>query len=178
MIISEEWEKGQTPDPINHVLWRPAAELQANHYNPNVVMTPELRLLERSIVSDGWIQPILTDPRGTVIDGFHRWRLAQESPELLERYGGWVPTAVLVVEPWKAKVITVRMNRAKGTHLALRMHELVRALIDDDGLDPQQVAAELGMHSTEVDTLYAESIFKARRLDQAPYSEAWVPEER
>ena len=46
-------------DPINQVQWRLASSLHANSCNPNVVFTPELKLLERSILKCGWIQPII-----------------------------------------------------------------------------------------------------------------------
>ena len=59
-----------TGDPINQVQWRPADALHANSWNPNVVFTPELKLLERSILKCGWIQPIIVNPDGLVIDGF------------------------------------------------------------------------------------------------------------
>jgi ParB-like chromosome segregation protein Spo0J len=71
-------------DPIDNIKWVAAETLDPNNYNPNVVHTPELRLLEKSIVSNGWIQPILVNPDGIIIDGYHRWRLALEAG----RHGG------------------------------------------------------------------------------------------
>ena len=163
-------------DPINRWEWTFAGELDANDYNPNVVFTPELRLLERSIIRTGWVQPILAcavDRK--IIDGFHRWKLAQESAELVCRYALMVPVALVDVEPWEAMLLTVRMNRAKGTHVAVKMHALVRKLIDVHHLDRQQVAEELGAELGEVDLLYQEGVFQARNLADAPYSRAWVP---
>ena len=55
-------------DPINQVQWRLASSLHANSWNPNVVFTPELKLLERSILKCGWIQPIIVNPDGLVIE--------------------------------------------------------------------------------------------------------------
>jgi len=78
-------------DPINRIEWRDAASLEANNWNPNVVFTPELRLLERSILLTGWTQPILITADGLIIDGFHRVRLALDSRAILERYGGKLP---------------------------------------------------------------------------------------
>ena len=40
---------------MDHVVWKNAADLKANDYNPNVVYSPELRLLERSMLSQGWV---------------------------------------------------------------------------------------------------------------------------
>jgi ParB-like chromosome segregation protein Spo0J len=72
-------------DPISRIEWRDASSLNANEYNPNIVFTPELRLLERSILKTGWVQPVLITQDGTIIDGFHRHRLAQDSAKCLAR---------------------------------------------------------------------------------------------
>lgn len=49
-------------EPINNVEWRDASSINANGYNPNVVFTPELKLLEKSILKCGWIQPVIINP--------------------------------------------------------------------------------------------------------------------
>ncbi len=157
----------QTPevhDPINQVVWLPTEALQPNWYNPNVVFGPELRLLELSILRTGWVQPVLATRAGTIIDGYHRWRLARESPRLHERYGGRLPVALLDLEEAEAMLLTVRMNRAKGSHVAVKMSELVKALIDRHGLDRQQIAQEIGATLDEVDLLYQDGVFKARKI--------------
>jgi ParB-like chromosome segregation protein Spo0J len=164
-------------DPIDRIEWRPAAELTANAYNPNVVFTPELRLLELSIVTSGWIQPILCTTTGIIIDGFHRWMLSKESKPLLAKYGGLVPCAVLDITEGEAMLLTVRINRAKGSHVAVRMSDLVKELIDVHGMDPDQVAKGIGAGRDEVDLLYQDSIFKARNLKEYRYSRAWYPAE-
>ena len=45
--------------PVSHVIRVPAETVQANDYNPNTVAPPEMRLLELSIKSDGFTQPIV-----------------------------------------------------------------------------------------------------------------------
>jgi hypothetical protein len=163
--------------PIMAVEWRHAATLTANHWNPNYVMTPELTLLERSLMVTGWVQPVLITPAGTIIDGFHRVQLSKDSPRLLAKYGGFVACAVLDVSEAEARMLTVRMNRAKGTHGALRMSELVRSLIDEYGCDPAEVAVELGATADEVNLLYQDSVFAARNIKDYKYSQAWIPKE-
>ena len=132
-----------TNDPINRIEWRVASALNANDYNPNVVFTPELKLLERSILKTGWVQPILITKNGTIIDGFHRHRLAQDSAKLKEKYGGKVPCAVMDISETEAMVVTIRMNRAKGSHVAVRMSEIVRNLIDNMGVLPEELAQDI-----------------------------------
>lgn len=164
-------------DPISCIEWRRADELDANDYNPNVVFTPELRLLEKSILKTGWVQPILINPEGTIIDGFHRATLARTSEAIRQRYGGRCPCAIIRCGRAAAMLMTVRMNRAKGSHVAVRMSALVRELIDEHQLDPQEIADEMGATLDEVELLRQEGVFKHRNLDKAPFSRAWVPEE-
>lgn len=164
-------------DPICSIEWVAAAELNANAWNPNVVFKLELKLLETSIVRTGWVQPILISRANTIIDGFHRWRLVQDSKTIRERYEGKVPCARLDVDEAEAKMLTVRINRAKGSHVAVRMSELVKQLIDEHGLMPEEIAVGIGASRDEVDLLYQDSIFKARNLADAPYSKAWYPAE-
>lgn len=164
-------------DPITSIEWRDADSLHANYWNPNRVHKPELKLLEHSLLSTGWIQPILVNKNGMVIDGFHRWRLSQDSAAVKERYGGKLPVAVLPVEDDVAMAITVRINRAKGTHAAVSMHKLVEALVEDYGWSREQVAHEIGAHITEVDLLLQDGVFKAKDIKNWAYSKAWYPAE-
>ena len=164
-------------EPVMCIEWRDASTLTANDYNPNIVFDAELKLLERSILRTGWVQPILITKDGTIIDGFHRWMLSRESGALRLRYNGMVPCAVLDVPAEEAKLLTVRMNRAKGTHVAVRMSALVKSLIDEHGFDREMVAAEIGATKDEIDLLYQDSIFEAKRIKDYRYSRAWIPKE-
>lgn len=164
-------------EPIDSIQWIAAGDLQANHYNPNVVMNQELRLLEFSILETGWIQPLLVSKDRIIIDGFHRWALSTDSKKIKAKYGGKVPCAVLDLEPWEAMLLTVRINRAKGSHVAVRMSDLIKAVIDDHGIDPKVVAKQIGAKAAEVELLYEDSIFKARNLANHKYSKAWTPYE-
>ena len=162
-------------DPITRIEWRMANTLNANDYNPNVVFTPELKLLERSILKTGWVQPILITYSGTIIDGFHRHRLAQDSVKLKELYGGKVPCAVLDISDTEAKIVTIRMNRAKGSHIAVRMSEIVRNLIDNMGVLPEELAQDIGATKAEIDLLYQDGVFKMKNIKDYKYSKAWIP---
>lgn len=162
-------------DPIDSIEWIEAESLHANDYNPNMVMNQELRLLERSIVLNGWIQPILVNKNYTVIDGFHRWRLAMESEALRERYKGRVPCAVLSIDDVQAMMLTVRINRAKGSHGAVRMSDLVRDLVENRGCSIQEVCIGIGATEAEVKLLLTGGLKKSRKLDDYKYSEAWHP---
>lgn len=161
--------------PIDRVEWVRADSLSANHWNPNVVYDQELRLLERSILAQGWVFPIVISASGVVVDGFHRWRLAQDSKEIRARDGGMVPVVRLPIGEDEARAMTVRMNRARGEHVASRMSEIVRSLVNESGWEVERVAASLGATTEEVALLLDASLFKKRNLSSYRYSEAWEP---
>jgi len=143
-----------------------------------MVQVPELRLLERSILTNGWIQPIIINPDGMIIDGFHRWRISQESAGLKARFHGLVPCVVMPLTKPQAMLLTIRINRAKGTHMAFRMSEIVRELIDTHHYDPQEISVEIGATKDEVDLLYQDGVFSRKKIKDYVYSNAWYPVEK
>jgi hypothetical protein len=72
-------------------------------------------------------------------------------------------------------IVTIRMNRAKGTHVAVRMSEIVRTLIDQMGVLPEELAQDIGATKAEIDLLYQEGVFKMKNIKDYKYSKAWVP---
>ena len=164
-------------DPINSIVWMDAADLSANHWNPNRVHRQELRLLAHSLLTTGWIQPILANRNLIIIDGFHRWRLSQDNKAVVKRWDGQVPVAILDVDDAQAMAITVRINRAKGTHVAVEMHSLVTALLEEHGWTVEEVAKEIGATKDEVELLSRDGVFEAKGISQWAYSKAWYPAE-
>lgn len=162
-------------DPIDNIEWLDVAELQPNGWNPNVVHNAELKLLELSIIETGWVQPVLVSRDMLIIDGFHRYSLSRDSAALREKYDGKLPCAVLDLSPGEAMMLTVRINRAKGTHVAVRMADLVQQVIDEHGFTREAVAMKIGATLAEVDVLYQNSIFERKDLKNHRYSQAWVP---
>jgi ParB-like chromosome segregation protein Spo0J len=161
--------------PIDHIKWLDAELLLPNEWNPNHVYGPELKLLERSIMSTGWIQPVLVSKTLVIIDGEHRVHLARTSRRVKEFTGGKVPCAILDLSEPERIMLTVRINRAKGSHIAIKMHDLVAKLVTEHGMDPQYVAESMGATKDEIEVLMQDGIFKALKVDQHAYSRAWVP---
>lgn len=165
-------------EPIMNVIWIDANDLVSNEWNPNTVLNPELKLLEKSILDIGWIQPIqIRKAEGgkyEIIDGFHRVMLARDSKKLKSKYKGKVPCVMIDVTDDKAKVITVRTNKAKGIHQAKLMHGIVKSLIDEHGYSENEVMEELGMSRKEVKRLYDSDVYKILGLDKYKYSNAWT----
>lgn len=162
-------------DPINNVVWIDAEELSANDYNPNIVFSPELKSLERNILAIGWVQPVIASTSKIIIDGFHRTMISRDSKKLKEKYGGQVPCVMFDVPRDEAMILTVRMNRAKGSHVAVRMSDMVKELIDEHGWTVDNLAVELGATKKEVDLLHQDSVFKFRNIKDYKYSKAWYP---
>lgn len=164
-------------EPVENIQWIPVDELRANHYNPNRVMNAEMNLIEKSILKTGWIQPILINKNRVIIDGFHRWTLSRLSTQLRDRYHGTVPCAVLDVSDAEAMIITVRINRAKGTHLAFRMADYVKEIVEKHRVPIDQLARDIGATLDEVQLLMQNDVFAAKEVENWTYSEAWVPAE-
>lgn len=164
-------------DPINNIEWIDAHELEANDYNPNIVYTPELKALEKNIIEIGWVQPVIIDMAGVIIDGFHRVMLSRQSKPLLKKYKGKVPCVIFDLPRDEAMIITVRMNRAKGSHIAVRMSQMVKQLIDEHGWEVERIAKQIGAPKAEIDVLYQDGVFKMRNIKKYKYSKAWYPVE-
>lgn len=164
-------------EPVENIQWIPVDELKANHYNPNRVMNAEMNLIEKSILKTGWIQPILVNTNKTIIDGFHRWTLSRLSTQLRDIYHGKVPCCVLDVSDAEAMIITVRINRAKGTHLAFRMADYVKEIVQKHKVPIDQLARDIGATMDEVQLLMTSDIFEEKDIENWAYSEAWIPAE-
>ena len=162
--------------PISRVVWKDVDDLSANDYNPNVVYSPELRLLRFSLLRQGWIQPVLVSADGTIIDGFHRASLVKTDREVRALTKGRVPCVVMDLDEADRKLLTIRINRAKGSHVALKMADIVKDLVNTHGLSLDEICTQIGATRDEVDLLLMENVFKAKGIDErTPFSRAWIP---
>jgi ParB-like chromosome segregation protein Spo0J len=164
-------------EPVDFVKWVPAAEVEANDYNPNSVAPPEMELLRVSIMADGYTQPIVThteEGRRIVVDGFHRNRVGKECQDVRERLRGYLP--VVQIRPSQEDrgdrmAATIRHNRARGKHRVDSMSEIVIELKRRNWSD-EKIARELGMDPDEVLRLTQISGL-AEMFADAEFSEAW-----
>lgn len=162
--------------PVSRVQWVPADLVHANDYNPNSVAPKEMELLQISIESDGYTQPIVvweTEEGYEVIDGFHR--------HLVGKKMGLSHLPVVVVNSDRTDredriASTIRHNRARGKHRVGSMSDIVQELARRNWSD-KRIAKELGMDADEV--LRLKQINGLVELfSNEGYSEAWEPEER
>ena len=167
-------------EPVDFVRWVKNNSVKANDYNPNSVAPPEMKLLELSILSDGYTQPIVTwDNQGEieVIDGFHRHRVGKESVDVSSRVHGYLP--VVVIKPDREGrndriAATIRHNRARGKHKIDSMSEIVVEL-KKRNWSPGKIGKELGMDQDEVLRLTQISGL-AEMFANREFSEAWSAE--
>jgi len=162
-------------NPICNVEWMPAESLKANDYNPNYVFKPEMNLLELSLIKQGWIQPIMVTQDLVIIDGYHRTWLAINSPAVRDLTDGNVPVCRLNLSEPERMFLTIRLNRAKGHHIALKMHEVVYQLNMVFGIPKEKIAQEIGATKDEIDLLLQENVFKSMNTKDHKYSKAWYP---
>lgn len=142
-------------EPVDCVQWVRAETVTANDYNPNAVASPEMRLLERSILQDGYTQPIVgmaTESGVETVDGFHRGKIGKESKAIRTRIHGYLPVALIRSTQTDKKdriAATIRHNRARGVHAVMPMTDIVADLIRQGSTDAE-IANELGMDADEV----------------------------
>ena len=165
-------------EPVDCVLWVRAEQLHANDYNPNSVAPPEMRLLQLSIMADGYTQPIVAwpDAEGSyeVVDGFHRNRVGREVGAVRKRVHGRLPIAVINTERTGKEdriAATIRHNRARGKHQVDAMADIVLDLARRNWSD-EKIATELGMEPDEVLRL-KQITGLAELFAEREFSQAW-----
>jgi len=177
-------------EPVDCVLWVKNEQVQANDYNPNSVAPPEMKLLEHSILNDGYTQPIVTFNQSEqienvlsgqcvleVIDGFHRNRVGKESQEVKTRIHGYLPVVWVNqsrTDKGDRMASTIRHNRARGKHKVDSMSDIVMELKRRNWSD-EKIGTNLGMEPDEVLRL-AQITGLAEMFADKYFSEAWEPE--
>jgi ParB-like chromosome segregation protein Spo0J len=164
-------------EPVDCVEWVRADIVCANSYNPNSVAPPEMKLLEHSIASDGYTQPIVTHDTGLtreVVDGFHRNRVGKESESVRARVHGYLPVVTIradreAIDDRMAS--TIRHNRARGVHGVDKMTDIVSELAKK-GWDDIKIGKELGMDPDEV-LRFRQISGLAELFHDQEFSEAW-----
>lgn len=135
--------------PLKSLKWIPVNKLKPNNYNPNVVTKENLELLTQSILTNGWTLPIVVKPDYTIIDGFHRWTVAQREP-LKSNLAGMVPVVIVDHKSHSEDIYgTITHNRARGTHVIGPMKAIVRELVNA-GTPMKEIEKQTGMKKEEI----------------------------
>lgn len=157
----------------------PIEQIRANEYNPNSVAPPEMKLLYDSIKEDGYTMPVVCyhDPETDmyeIVDGFHRYSIMLQHPDIFEREGGCLPVSVIDKPIAERMASTIRHNRARGTHDVDLMSNIVCEL-HDIGRSDKWIAKHLGMDVDEILRLKQISGL-AEMFKNDHFSQAWEAE--
>jgi len=145
----------------------PIDSVHPNQYNPNRQSEYEFQLLLKSMMMDGFTQPILVQKATReIVDGEHRWRAAKEL--------GYTeaPVAWTNMTPEQMRVATLRHNRARGEENVGLTAELLRDLESIGALEFAQ--KELQLDDIEIQRLLND-IPAPEALAAVDFSKAWAP---
>lgn len=166
--------------PVYHVIPVPVEKVKPNTYNPNAVAPPEMKLLYDSIKADGYTMPIVCyydreEDLFIIVDGFHRYRIMLEYPDIYEREKGLLPVSVIDKSLDQRMASTVRHNRARGSHNVDLMSNIVKEL-HELGRSDAWISRHLGMDRDEILRLKQITGLAALFKD-VEFGSAWRPVE-
>lgn len=145
----------------------PHDSIHPNTYNPNRQSEHEFELLRRSMLEDGFTQPIIVHrATQTIVDGEHRWRVSK-----VLGYED-VPVVFVDMTPEQMKIATLRHNRARGTEDVELTAQVLRDLQALGAID--WAADSLMLDDTELTNLLSEAS-AADVLAAGEFGQAWVP---
>ena len=164
--------------PVYNVIAVPIEKIKPNTYNPNSVAPPEMKLLYDSIKSDGYTMPIVcyyakAQDLYIIVDGFHRYRVMLEYPDIYEREKGMLPVSVIDKPLDQRMASTIRHNRARGSHNVDLMSNIVKEL-HELGRSDAWISKHLGMVRDEILRLKQITGLAALFKD-VKFGKAWRP---
>ncbi len=166
--------------PVYGVVAVPIEKIEPNTYNPNAVAPPELRLLYDSIKEDGYTMPVVCyydreRDKYILVDGFHRYRIMLDYPDIYKREGGMLPVSVIDKPLDHRMASTIRHNRARGSHDVDLMSNIVKEL-HELGRSDAWISRHLGMDRDEILRLKQITGLAALFRD-VEFGRAWQPVE-
>lgn len=166
--------------PVYQVIAVPIEKIVPNTYNPNTVAPPEMKLLYDSIREDGYTMPIVCyymaeEDVYVIVDGFHRYRVMLDYPDIREREHGMLPVSVINKSIDNRMASTIRHNRARGSHNVDLMSNIVKEL-HELGRSDAWISKHLGMDKDEILRLKQLTGLTALFKDIS-FGQAWQPAE-
>lgn len=140
--------------PVYNVKAVSIEKIQANSYNPNSVAPPEMKLLYKSILEDGYTMPIVCYylseiDKYEIVDGFHRYTIMKTHKDIFDRENGMLPIVVIDKDESNRMASTIRHNRARGTHSIELMTNIVSELTKA-GMSDAWIMKNIGMDADEI----------------------------
>ncbi len=150
------------------VVYVPIDDVKPNSYNPNRQDPATMDLLKRSILEDGFTQPIIAQlSTKVIVDGEHRWRAARDLG--MEQ----IPVVFVDMTEEQMRVSTLRHNRARGSEDVELSTEVLKDLRELGALDWAQDS--LMITDEELMDLI-DDLPAPENLAAEDFSDAWTPE--
>lgn len=153
---------------------RKAHELSPAPWATSHVLRPDERLLADSLTAHGWLLPLVVTPKGLLVDGNQRYRLATTT-KIAAAVGDEFPVNVVDCDEVDAMVMHMRLNRGRGMVVAKLVSNLLHEVVASGKYKPDQLRSMLYMTREEFDVLYDAVYVKLKSVAQHTYSRAWVP---
>lgn len=162
--------------PVYNVKAVPVEKIRANAYNPNAVAPPEMKLLYKSILEDGYTMPIVCyyieeEDVYEIVDGYHRYRTMLEHKDIYDREQGMMPVVTIEKDISNRMASTIRHNRARGSHSIELMVNIV-ADLTESGMSDAWIMKNIGMDAEELLRLKQISGLASLFKDKT-FSESW-----
>ena len=155
----------------------PVNALKPAEWRTTYVLRPDMDLLKVSMMDAGWLSPVLVRAANSaIIDGFHRWVIAQD-PKFARKHGSLIPVVYSDVDDLEARLIHVRMNRARGQIVAKRLSSLLKDLMRSGRYVQEELPELLCMSADEIELRLDGTLLRRRNIKEHSYSKAWVPVE-
>ena len=167
--------------PVYNVKAVPIEKIRANDYNPNHVAPPEMKLLYKSILEDGYTMPIVCyynkeDDTYIIVDGFHRYETMLNHKDIYDRENGCLPVVTIDKDISNRMASTIRHNRARGSHDIGLMTNIVADLVKS-GMSDQWIMKNIGMDMEELLRLKQLSGLQELFKDK-DFSKSWIPDDK
>lgn len=142
------------------------------------VLRPDMHVLAGSIIDYGWLSPIVVRVKTSeIVDGYHRWFLAQTDKTIRKRDNGLIPVTFVKCDEVEAMLMHLRLNRGHGEIMAKHMSHIIKDILRSRKYSENNLAEILKMSSDELDLLIDGTLIKAKKVAEHKYSKAWVPVE-
>jgi len=153
-------------------------KIKANDYNPNRIASPEFKLLELSILEDGFTMPIVCyhnkkDDMYEIVDGLHRFLIAKNNKTINQREKNSIPVSI-IEKPLKNRFASsIRHNRARGENLLELMQNFIYKSIENNKIDDNWMMKNYGLDKDELLRLKQLTGIKELFKDK-DFSKTWV----
>lgn len=110
--------------PVYNIIAVPIEKIIPNTYNPNNVAPPGRNCFMTALNQDGYTMPIVCyyakeKDVYIIVDGFHRYRVMLEYPDIYKREKGLLPVSVIDKPLDQRMASTIRHNRARAATMLI-----------------------------------------------------------